>query len=583
MSLRDVYVKLTKKMDNETDIGSLNLRWATALVEGLAGAGVKQAVLSPGSRCTPLILACERRMRTHMVVDERSAAFFALGLAKSTGRPAALVCTSGTAGANWYPAVVEASYARVPLILLSADRPPEIQGFGANQTIDQTRLFGAHVRAFHGLSVADDQAMTGLGALAARVVEQSLWPMPGPVHLNVPFREPLVPGQGAAWESGPADPVARVARPLAMPDTAMVDELAQRVAGGRGLIVCGELAATPGFAAAVTALAAALDCPILADPLSNLRRGYHDHSRILSRYDAYLRKPALIRKAPADWLIRFGGMPVSKAFQQYLSATRPPLQVLVEPSGAWPDPLHTTTYMVRADPAAFCQALLGKVRTPTPPVWREGFAAQEQLAEGLLRRNSGELPAEWEIIAALEDGLPEGAVLFSGNSMPIRDLDSCLGCAPKSLRVLANRGASGIDGNVSTLAGLAAAMQGTAPAAGLIGDLTLFHDLNGLHMLCELDVVLVVLNNNGGGIFRYLPQAGLPGFERNWLTPTGLDFSHAARLFGLSHYRVAGRSDFAQALSAALDAGGPHLIEVMVDPDASVARHRDYWARVAAG
>jgi 2-succinyl-5-enolpyruvyl-6-hydroxy-3-cyclohexene-1-carboxylate synthase len=566
-------------VDDRPDIGSLNLRWATALVEGLAGAGVQDAVLSPGSRCTPLTLACEARLSTRVMVDERSAAFCALGLAKATGQPVALVCTSGTAVANWYPAVVEASYGRVPLVLLSADRPPEIQGFGANQTIDQVKLFGGLVRAYHGLPPADRVSFASLGSLAARAVDQSLWPMPGPVHLNVPFREPLVPSRDAAVEPADPGPVARLSRPILLPDPAALSDLADRLSAQRGLIVCGELPPAAGFAEAVAALAAALDCPILADPLSNLRRGPHNRDRILCRYDAWMHKPDLSREARPDWIIRFGNMPVSKALQQYLSSARPPLQVVVDAHGAWPDPQHSATSMVRADPAAFCERLADMAGKPAPHGWRKGFEVLEHRAAELLVGDDDGAPFEWEIIRELLAGMPAEAILFAGNSMPIRDLDTCLGSDPKPLRVLANRGASGIDGNVSTLAGLAAGSRGVV--ASMIGDLALFHDLNGLHALGGLDAILVVINNGGGGIFRYLPQADLPGFERNWLTPTGLDFTHAARLFGLRYHRVTGRREFAEALSAALAERGPQVIEAMVDPGSSVTAHRAYWAAVA--
>jgi 2-succinyl-5-enolpyruvyl-6-hydroxy-3-cyclohexene-1-carboxylate synthase len=566
-------------MDDRPDIGSLNLRWATALVEGLAGAGVQHAVLSPGSRCTPLTLACEARLNTRVMVDERSAAFCALGLAKARGQPVALVCTSGTAVANWYPAVVEASYGRVPLVLMSADRPPEIQGFGANQTIDQVKLFGDLVRAYHGLPPADRASFPSLGSLAARAVDQSLWPMPGPVHLNVPFREPLVPSRDAAVEPADPGPVARLSRPILVPDRGALADLADRLSARCGLIVCGELPPAAGFAQAVAALAAALDCPILADPLSNLRRGAHDRDRILCRYDAWMQRPDVARDARPDWIIRFGSMPVSKALHQYLGSTRPPLHLLVDAHGAWPDPQQRATFMVRADPAAFCERLAGMAGAPAPRGWREGFEALERRAAELLASEEGSAPFEWEILRELLAGLPPDATLFIGNSMPIRDLDTCLGPDAKPLKVLANRGASGIDGNVSTLAGLAAGCKGSV--AGMIGDLALFHDLNGLHALRGQDAILVVVNNGGGGIFRYLPQAGLSGFERNWLTPTGLDFGHAARLFGLRHRRAACRQEFAEAFTAALSERGPQLIEAMVDPDASVARHRAYWDRVA--
>jgi 2-succinyl-5-enolpyruvyl-6-hydroxy-3-cyclohexene-1-carboxylate synthase len=588
---------------------ALNLRWARTLVDALAAAGVRHAVISPGSRSTPLALACARALTAHVIVDERSAAYFALGMAKAGGAPVALVCTSGTAVANWMPAVVEANHARVPLILLSADRPREIQGFGANQTIDQNHLFGAQVRAYHGLPEPDASALPALRAIAARALEQSLWPMPGPVHVNVPLREPLVPMADDLAQPAPAWQAIRFAAPRLEPDPDLVHDLAARMSGGRGLIVCGAGLASPetslrsvppegpsqswgGPAIDLSAtdevarLAAALGVPILADPLSNLRRGPHDRGHIACRYDAFLRHPSAQAMRP-DWVLRLGAMPVSKLLQQYLAAANPALHVLVDAHGAWPDPLQSITHMVRTEPARLCRALLAHAPSPAPAAWLRGFLELEQ--HGRPRWPEGQEPPEAWVVAELARALPEGATLFSGNSMAIRELDSFLDGDARALRVLANRGASGIDGNVSTLAGIAALTTYRAgadriparPVAGLIGDLALHHDLNGLHTLRGRDAVLVVLNNGGGGIFKYLPQAGLEDFERLWRTPVATDFAHAARAFGLPHARVNERSAFAVALDAALAQGGPHVIEVMIDADESVARHRAWWDTVA--
>ena len=556
-----------------------NLRWAMALVDGLVTAGVDRVVISPGSRSTPLALACLRHsgMKSWVQVDERSAAFFALGVAKADRRPVALVCTSGSAPANWFPAVIEANHGLIPLILLTADRPPELRDCGANQTIDQVRLFGGQVRASHELPPAEatPQALRNLGFLVARVADQSLWPLPGPVHINVPLREPLVPADPfPAWETS-AEP-AVVSYPAMPPHPGEIGHMEKVLSGKPGLIVCGEGHYGDSFPSALTRLAEALSCPVLADPLSNLRFGSHDRSRIMSRYDAFLRREGFAQSHRPEWVLRFGVMPVSKQLQAYLAACAAATHILVEPHGRWPDPLHQTARLLRADPELVCSALIAVRPLPAPAAWLESFRVQERRAGKLA--DTVEKPIEAGVVALLARHFA-GACLFSSNSMAIRDLDSFAAGGAVPLRIVGNRGASGIDGNVSTALGLAAALD--KPVAALLGDLAFYHDMNGLIAARGINITFVVLNNGGGGIFGYLPQAGLEDFERAWLTPTGLDFSHAARMYGLNFQRVECSEDLDAALAAALRHDGPDLVEVMVDREVSIVRHRTYWAAVA--
>lgn len=552
--------------------GHDNLLWCRTLIGALAASGATHAVISPGSRSTPLALACLRQdgLKTWVRVDERCAAFFALGLAKASGLPVILVATSGSAPANWYPAVIEADMGGVPLILLSADRPPELRDCGANQTIDQIRLFGGHARAFHELPPADARPdmLRWLGALAARAAEQSRWPRPGPVHVNVPLREPLLA----------AEPALRVQAvpPACVPGLPVVnladDEvaaLARELAGGRGVIVCGEGRHGADFPAALGGLARRLACPVFADPLSGLRFGAHDLERVLARYDAFLRGAGLPRP---DWVLRFGAMPVSKSLQTWLAGLAEVPQLVVDATGSWPDPLHLAGRMLRADPALLCAGLARRARA-APTAWLETWQEAERRAARLAAIDP---PPEAGMIRDIVRLLPDGATLFSGNSMAIRDLDAYSGTGGGTLRIVGNRGASGIDGNVSTALGLAA---GGGPLLALLGDLAFYHDMNGLEAARGMDAVFVVLNNGGGGIFEYLPQAGLAEFEQAWLTPLDLDFSHAAALYGLTHHRVKALAAFAPALESALK-GGAHLIEVMVDRADSVRRHRAYWSAI---
>jgi 2-succinyl-5-enolpyruvyl-6-hydroxy-3-cyclohexene-1-carboxylate synthase len=564
-------------------MAELNLRWAMALVDGLVASGVARAVISPGSRSTPLALACLRHpaVNSWVQVDERSAAFFALGLAKADRQPVMLVGTSGSAPANWLPAVVEANQGLVPLILLSADRPAELHDCGANQTIDQVRLFGSQVRASHELPCAQDtvEALRAVRFLAARAADQSRWPLPGPVHVNVPLHEPLVPADPLPAYAVPAVP-ASVAYPTLQPAAADVESLARTLSGRPGLIVCGEGHDAPGFPAALAKLAEALDCPVLADPLANLRYGEHERSRILGRYDSFLRSARFRETHRPDWVLRFGAMPVSKVLQQYLAANAAAQHILVEPHGRWPDPLHQTSRLVRADAKALCLALLEARPAAAPLGWREDFIAAEQHAA---TATGGSMPPlEAEVIEALQRQM-KGGCLFSANSMAIRDVDSFAAGGDAPLRIVGNRGASGIDGNVSTALGLAAGLAQPQPVVALLGDLTLYHDMNGLLAARGSHITFVVLNNGGGGIFSYLAQAGLDDFECAWLTPIGLDFAHVARLYDLDFQRVASGAEFSAALAVALAHSGPDLIEVMVEREESVARHHAYWSALDQG
>jgi 2-succinyl-5-enolpyruvyl-6-hydroxy-3-cyclohexene-1-carboxylate synthase len=570
-----------------SDRGLTNLRWAYALVDGLAAAGVRRVILSPGSRSTPLVLACRRHplVHTRVHLDERGAAFFALGQALADGLPSAVIATSGSGPAHWYPAVLEASLSRVPLLLLSADRPPELQDWGANQTLDQQRLFGVHVREFHAAGLPEDRpkGLRQIRALGIKAVEQSLWPQPGPVHLNLPFREPLVPRAPASrWPAGVGAPF-RLWPPVAEPCQAQLEALARSLRGRPGLLVCGPTTWRPELGVAVTALARRLDAPILADPLSGLRFGPWDRSRVLTRYDAFLRISRL-RRAPRPpapaWILRLGRPPVSKTLRAYLSRQRVP-QVLLAPDGGWPDPEQCATDLVRADPVRLCQRLTEQVAPADHSDWiAPWLAAEAELTPDLAEEVRRGMAFEGLVVQELVRTLPPGSLLFSGNSLPIRQLDTWSGSGERGPRLICNRGASGIDGNLATLLGLASVASG--PVVGLVGDLALAHDLNALLAARGLDALAIVLSNGGGGIFGQLPQAGLADFEHCWLTPQGLELSKVAALFRASHRRVERQGELAPALQAALGEPGLRLIEVVIDRHYSLARHLAYWEGAGA-
>ncbi len=548
-----------------SDQAMMNLQWCDALLCGLQAAGVSDVVISPGSRNTPLIIAADRRaaLECHVQIDERCAAFYALGIARVQHRPVALVCTSGSAPGNWFPAVIEADTGGTPLLLLSADRPWELQNNGANQSIDQIKLFGGSVRGFHALPPAEaaPQSRHQLMQLGVQAVHQSLWPDPGPVHINVPLREPLVPAEPLPEAVVFSGQPAQFRTPELCANEQQLLAIARQISGQPGVILCGGGIDSADFHRQVTALAKICGVPIFADPLSGLRFGEHDLTHVVVDYDTRLRDANLTADLQQRWILRFGTMPVSKHLQQFLQQSSAAQHILVDPTGRWPDPLHHTSEMVRATPESFCRLLRQQELAAAPAGWLQLFMAPDSYA---VDNEAGE-SLEQKIVQDLIRGLPDNSILFSGNSLPIRYLDSYSGKHSKPLQIVANRGASGIDGNVSTLLGMAAATrQPGVTVAALIGDLTLYHDMNGLLAAKDLKAVIVVLNNHGGGIFKQLPQSQLPQFERYWRTDTEIDLQKVAALYDLKFFRVEQGADFPAGLHQALAYEGVVLVEVMM-------------------
>lgn len=551
--------------------GTLNLTWADAFVAGLAAAGLRRVVLAPGARSAPLALACLRRpeLVCEVMTDERVAGYFALGLARASGEPAAVLCTSGTAAANLLPAVMEAGLAGVPLLVLTADRPAEAHGWGANQTADQTRLYGSHVRAFHAVAVPDAAVdFSYLHALAARLLEECRGPLPGPVHANLPFREPLLPAEIPAPPPLPALRTVSAAPPV--PAAADVEALAARLSGGPGVIVCGEADHPSAFAPALAALAARLDVPILAEPLANLRWGAHDRSRILAHQARFLRNSQL--PAPA-WVLRFGAFPVSRSLERWLAGQREAHHILVAPTGRWPDPLWRAGTVVCADALALAEALAPRV-APAPADWCAAWRETESAAAAAAESLCAAAPLfEGTVARRLIAAMPAGGRLFVGNSLAIRAVDAFGGGREMPLTLHGNRGASGIDGNIATAAGIAAASG--APTALLIGDQAALHDCGGLAALAGRHVVAVVMDNGGGGIFDHLPLAqAVPAdlFQRGWTAPPAIDFPSLAATFGLRYIKAEDGGTLDSALHTAFAEGGPWLLRVVVDRPTSRER-----------
>jgi 2-succinyl-5-enolpyruvyl-6-hydroxy-3-cyclohexene-1-carboxylate synthase len=571
-----------------------------AFVDELARCGMRAACTSPGSRCAPLVLtlAAEARLRCFSHVDERSAGFFALGHAKASGLPVAVTCTSGTAVAELLPAAVEAQQARVPLLLLSADRPPELRESGAGQTIDQLKLFGGVPKWFFEVGVHDasPERVRWMRALACRAYWTALEGRPGPVHLNFPLREPLTideplpPERGARPKGEPW--VRREPGTLRAPRApARLRELTD--ASRRVVLVAGRderggaagngatPASSPGEAAAL--LGAAAGWPVLADPLSGGRRG----EAAIAHYDLLLREPALAEQLRPDLVIRVGDLPTSKPLRAWLAGLDGVRQAALDPEGAWQDPAYVVSDSLALDPAGALAELGGAARR-APEEWLAAWRAADRRAAGAIATELEQAGlTEPAVAAELGAALPSAATLFVASSMPVRDVEAFWPVRADPPRVLCNRGANGIDGTVSSAFGAAA--WGPGPTVLLTGDVALAHDAGGLLAArrLELGLTIVLLDNGGGAIFDLLPVSRAPlaleadRYERHIATPTGIDFARAAALYGLAHQRVRDMSGFRDALARALGGRGSSIIEVPSSRRANRALHERVWAAVS--
>jgi 2-succinyl-5-enolpyruvyl-6-hydroxy-3-cyclohexene-1-carboxylate synthase len=595
-----------------------------AFVDELARCGLRDACTSPGSRSTPLVLslAGERRLRCHSHVDERCAGFFAVGLAKASALPVAIACTSGTAVAELLPAVVEACEARVPLIVLSADRPPELREVGAGQTIDQLAIFGGFAKWFFevGTHEATPERTRWMRALACRAYWTALEGGPGVVHLNFPLREPLVCDElPAPIDAGRPEGVPFVSRRSRTPDAVGAAHALGQLIGAarRGVLVAGRHERETPLGEAAAAFCAAAGWPLLADPLSGARRG----DTAIAHYDALLREPGFAREHTPEVVVRVGDLPVSKPLRTWLAGLDTTRQIVLDPEVAWQDPASVVGNSIAAEPAATLSALTrvleaspatpgsvdararsepaGSLPGANPPAtfatgvnnvdpdwlasWRgaDGRAAEAIL--GVLAASGLSEPA---VAAELGVLLPERATLFVASSMPVRDIETFWPVRADPPRVLCNRGANGIDGTVSSAFGAAVAERG--PVVLLIGDVALAHDIGGLLAAKRLGgkLTIVLLNNEGGGIFDFLAVSRAPPaleqgrYSDHIATPTGLDFANAAALYGLDHKISSGVPDFRSALELALAAPRSTLIEVQSERRANVDLHSRVWRAV---
>ena len=550
-----------------------------ALADELVRCGMTHVVTCPGSRNAPLIyaLAEAEGVKAVSVLDERSAGFLALGLAKASGRPVAVTCTSGTASANLMPAIVEAYEARVPLIVLTADRPPELRDTGAGQAIDQIKMYGSAAKWFVevGNHEPGRDAAVFHRALACRAWATAVGGRPGPVHLNFPLREPLAPvPEGLAEEDWAGRPDGKPWVRVWAPPASAAAGLAADVTHPDTVLVCG-----PGTDIAavepITALAAAAGWPILAEPTSGLRCGTHDRSHVIAHYDVLLRDEAWTDAHLPRLAIRIGDTPTSKPLRAWLARTE---QLVLDPYATWHEPTRAAQWIAAADPALTCAGLAETIQVPKNPRWLEAWREADELVPSAL--TDAEDPLEPKVWAALATSLPEAATVWVSSSMPIRDVETFFPSVSNPIRFLANRGANGIDGVVSSAAGAALAAGGRAWL--LTGELAVLHDIGGLLAASRAgaELTIVCANNGGGNIFDFLPLAehgAGPTFEEHVITPSGIDFAHVAALAGMEH-RTAATPDEVRAAAAE-----PGFVEVRTDRADNVRRRRELCEGVLGG
>jgi len=583
-----------------------NLVWAGALVDELARCGARHVCISPGSRSAPLALsfAAHPGIRDRSILDERSAAFFALGLARASRTPVALVCTSGTAAANYLPAVVEAHHSQVPLLLLTADRPPEDRACGAGQAIDQTKLYGAYVRLFSELPTPALEAnlLRLVRRTACRAVATALGAPAGPVHLNLPFREPLAPVDVPedlhaaraldllSRDGRGEEPMTRVVAPeRAHASDSTLRRLARQIGDEpRGWLVAGPLDEAPQFATELSRLARAAGWPLLADALSQLRSGPHGRACLVEAHDAVLRASEFVEAQLPRLVLRFGAMPTSKAYRLLLERHPEITQIVVDPSG-WSDPTSLASELVRAEPTGLARDLAREIealRSAPVSEYSEHWVRAGRRTRRILDTELAEHAALSEpgVVHTLARVMPGGSTLFVASSMPIRDVDGVWPVSEKPLRVLSNRGANGIDGTVSCALG--SALGSNPPLVALVGDLALLHDWSGLLLARERDIAatLVVLDNDGGGIFEFLPVASTAGrevFEQHFAAGQGVDLVGALRAFGLEVSTAESADQLRSALESSFARPGVQLVVVRTDRRENLELHTKLSEAVA--
>lgn len=567
---------------------NLSFRAALLAMRQLAASGVRTVVASPGLRNSPLLLAAHQTpgLKVLTAVDERGGAFLALGICRSTRNPAAVLCTSGTAVANYFPAVLEANHSQLPLVVLTADRPTELVGTGANQCTDQTKIFGAHVRHFAeiGPVAATSSSLEQCAYAVARAVARARGPSPGPVHLNLRFREPFLPEEGAFPDSArPATQPWAVLQAISAPAQEHSEAVKAMIEGAeRPLILLGPTQLTKADARALSAFSDQSRIPILAEAASGLPfLGRDSASYCLHRLEPVLEKMLAGGLPLPDLILRFGEPVTGRALGRLLEKHPLPQLVFEEWGEAREPNLHPSIFLEGG--LSLWIAALQQMKIPqVDRAWPEALEAADRALDQSISEHlaPAEKLTEWHFHRELEQKISSGSAIFLGNSMPIRDFNSVFPRTTKSLSLFANRGLSGIDGLIATAAGVAFGTKTETHA--IIGDLSALHDANSLALLSslreEISLTLWIMNNGGGEIFRIVPTAKAGGKPEWFTTPQEYDVSGLAKAFRISYARLHSREDISGLPGEAFSGNGVRIIEVMFEPEANLAIRKNFRA-----
>jgi len=572
-----------------------NILWSTIFFEQLAKLGVKHVCISPGSRSTPLTLAAvyNKKLTCLKIIDERSSAFFASGIARTTGAPVALICTSGTATAEYYPAIIEAYQQRIPLIICTADRPLELVNKGANQTINQKNLYANHIRFFAdaGLPEVSKNKLESIRKLAVQSFEISSLTNQGPVHINFPFEKPFEPE--SYTDSIPLKlelnyttngELKRITRPLSKD----VNQLMKHITKAkRGLIIVGPDQYDAKFPRLLNEVSSKTGFPIFADGASQLRFGKSAKNNVIANYDALLRSEYFLRDFHPDLILHFGRTITSKGLEQFLEKTSAP-KYLINEFGDWFDPTGSAKNALAIKPFLFCQQLLESETLSKLSVekkqWRKFLSTSDVHAEKI-KKNTLQIPFfpnEPSIINLLLKYLPGKANVMLSNSLPVRDFDFFASNLNKEITVYHNRGASGIDGIISTALGIA--YSSNNPTVLLTGDIAFYYDLTSLLTAKQykIPLIIILVNNDGGGIFQFLPIAKYENvFEQFFTMPHALSFKAFVKEFGGNYSLVKKQSDFKKQMNKSLTATNFSLLEIKTNAKTSLALRRKYWEAVS--
>ena len=560
-------------------VSETSYNWCRSLFYQFAASGVGHVAISPGSRSTPLAVAADSTegLETSMHIDERSGSYFALGLAKATSKPVILICTSGTAAANYFPAVVEAFYSGVPLIVITADRPPELQNRGAPQTIDQIELYGKHVRSFFQSEVPSDSTQNEALLLASEAFKQSLKPSPGPVHINCPLREPLEPS------NTPFPKVAAI-EISDKEEKVNASDLERFIEYEKGLIVVGPLNADFSACGKIAELGNTTGWPIVADPASSMRNGSHTTNCLIVSTGEHLFRSSWVKDHKPDVIVQMGKMPTSKGYKLFLNDVGCENIVCVDNLGFFPDPENVVTHRIQASPSSLAEAITNFHSIKEQTNWNKDWEKAEKIASKVTKELiESSIFDEASVARYLGEELPDGSCLVVSNSMPIRDLDAFLPVTTKTLKIFSNRGANGIDGVISTAAGISKGSPGV-PTVLFTGDLAFLHDLSGFTALKRIGVnlTIVVVDNNGGGIFSFLPIADAEAvdFQKLFHTPHGLDIETIGSTLGMKVFKPENLKDFSTAVNESVKMNETNLIHVATDAETNVSTHKLTTANV---